>query len=300
MVLARIEEITGKPAAALFDVIAGTSTGGILALGLTCPGAAAAIPLHSAADLLGLYVQHGGAIFQRTILTGAENVIHEKYPNRPLEEVLQQYFGEARLKDAVTRVTVTAYETELRQPFFFRSVRAAQDPAAYDFAMRDVARATSAAPTYFEPMRLPSSGPAGYFSLVDGGVFANNPGLCAYVDALAEVAHRDEVLMVSLGTGSLTRPLQYDHIRHWGELEWVQPVINVMMDGVSTATDFHLAAILGPGNYHRLQTTLDRASDEMDDASPDNLRNLQVQAETLIRDSEAVIQEICSRLLSGT
>ena len=294
-VLAKIEEMTKTPTSGLFDVIAGTSTGGILALGLTCPGEGGK-PKHSAADLVKMYVDKGAAIFKKNFLTEGEKVFREKYDAGPLERVLKEYLGEARLKDAVTRVTVTSYETERRQPFFFRSVNATRDPAQYDYYMRDVARATSAAPTYFEPHKISTTDSAGYYSLVDGGVFANNPGMCAYVDALTEMGPTQNVLMVSLGTGTLTRPLHYDAIKHWGELEWVQPVINMMMDGPSNATDYQLARILGEGNYHRLQTTLDRARDEMDDASEPNIRDLQIQAEYLIDQSEDGLAEICRRL----
>ncbi len=294
-VLAKIEEMTKTPTAGLFDVIAGTSTGGILALGLTCPGEGGK-PKHSAADLVKMYVDNGAAIFKKNFLTEGEKVFREKYDAGPLEGVLKEYLGDSRLKDAVTRVTVTSYETERRQPFFFRSVNATRDPVQYDYSMRDVARATSAAPTYFEPHRISTTDSAGYYSLVDGGVFANNPGMCAYVDALTEMGPTQNVLMVSLGTGTLTRPLHYDAIKHWGELEWVQPVINMMMDGPSNATDYQLARILGEGNYHRLQTTLDRARDEMDDASEPNIRDLQLQAEYLIDQSEDGLAEICRRL----
>ena len=294
-VLAKIEDMTKTPTAALFDVIAGTSTGGILALGLTCPGPGGR-PKHSATDLVRMYVDNGAAIFRKNFLTEGEKVIHEKYGAGPLERVLREYLGDTRLREAVTRVTVTSYETERRQPFFFRSVNATRDPAQYDYYMRDVARATSAAPTYFEPHKISTAGSAGYYSLVDGGVFANNPGMCAYVDALDEIDPTQNVLMVSLGTGTLTRPLHFDAIKHWGELEWVQPVINMMMDGPSNATDYQLARILGEGNYYRLQTTLDRANDEMDDASEANIRDLQLQSEYLIDQSEDSLAEIGRRL----
>jgi uncharacterized protein len=226
-------------------------------------------------------------------------VLRPKYSTVKLEQALAEYLQDARLKDAVTRVTVTSYETERRQPFFFRSVRAAKDPSQYDFFMRDVARATSAAPTFFPPHRIATTSPD-YFSLVDGGVFANNPGMCAYVDALAEIGASPDVIMVSLGTGSLTRPLQYDTIKSWGELKWVQPVIDVMMDGVSNATDYQLEQILGAANYYRLQTTLDIAKDEMDDASAENIRNLELQAEGLIRSSEDTLSKICKRLTAAS
>lgn len=294
-VLAKIEEMAGEPIADLFDVVTGTSTGGILALGLTCPGSDGR-PLHAASALVDLYVQKGSDIFTQSWIREREVLFQPKYLTGNLERVLAAYLGEARLRDAVTRVTVTAYETERRQPFFFRSVRAEQDPDHYDFFMRDVARATSAAPTYFSPHRIEATPSPDHFSLVDGGVFANNPGMCAYVDALTEIGTSPDVVMVSLGTGSLTRPLHYEAIKDWGELHWVQPVINVMMDGVSNATDYHLEQILGKANYYRLQTTLDMAMDEMDDASDENIRNLELQAEDLVVKAADTLSSICDRL----
>jgi patatin-like phospholipase/acyl hydrolase len=293
-VLTHIEEVTGSRIADLFDVIAGTSTGGILALGLTCPGDGGG-PRNKAQDLVDLYVGRGADIFTKAPFANEEKYLWPLYRPTHLEKALADYLGDARLKDAVTRVTVTAYETERRAPFFFRSVKAAQNPAEYDYFMRDVGRATSAAPTYFPAHRIDSTAPD-YYSLVDGGVFANNPGMCAYVDALSEARPTKNVIMVSLGTGSLTRPLKYDEIKNWGELPWVQPVISVMMDGVSNATDYQLAQILGADNYYRLQTTLDIAKDEMDDASPDNIRDLQLQADRLIESSSRTLETICDRL----
>jgi uncharacterized protein len=293
-VLARIEELTHTPIAKLFDVIAGTSTGGILALGLTRPGAGDQ-PQNTAASLVDLYANKGAAIFPRSWFRDEEKVLEPKYDPAPLEQALVDYLGKARLKEAMADVTVTAYDTEHRAPFFFRSANAVKNPTEYDFFMSDVARATSAAPTYFPPHRIDAP-PTDYYSLVDGGVFANNPGLCAYVDSLVEYGPTKEVTMVSLGTGNLTRPLLHDAIKNWGELQWVQPVISVMMDGVSNATDFQLAKILGPDNYFRLQATLSIANDEMDDASPGNIHNLQLQADQLIASSEAMLTTICNRL----
>jgi patatin-like phospholipase/acyl hydrolase len=104
--------------------------------------------------------------------------------------VLQQYFGETRLSEALTNVLVTGYEIEERRPFFFKSHNAKQDKAD-DFLMREAARATSAAPTYFEPARVPAGIAKGYQALVDGGVYANNPAMCSYVRRRAGArAHR--------------------------------------------------------------------------------------------------------------
>ena len=81
-----------------------------------------------------------------------------------------------------------------------------------------VARATSAAPTYFEAFKLPGIKPDDYEALVDGGVFANNPAMCAYVDDSAGPGQmgREEVVLVSLGTGAQNRPLMYNRVKNWG------------------------------------------------------------------------------------
>lgn len=296
-VLAEIERRTGRRIAELFEVIAGTSTGGILACGLTLPDASGS-PAHSAADLVRMYAAEGPRIFPHEFLGRLRSLIDEKYSQKGIEAVLQQYMGDATLKDALTEIMVTAYDLERRRPFFFRSARARVDPR-YDFPLRMVARATSAAPTYFEPFRLPAAPPDDHFTLVDGGVFANNPAMCAYVDAHAGRARVDEVLMVSLGTGSMTRPLLYDEVRDWGLLQWARPILDVVLSGISAATDYQLGQILGPDNHHRLETELDIASDSMDDASTPNLEKLALQAERLIRDRSAEIDAICARLTAA-
>jgi uncharacterized protein len=207
MVLAEIEERTGKSIAETFDLIAGTSTGGILALGLAMPGDGGR-PKYTASELIELYEDEGTSIFSGRAGT-IRNLFEERYPSAGVEGVLDRYFGDARLKDALSTVFVTSYEIELRAPFFFRSERAKVD-ADYDFPMREVARATSAAPTYFEPAKVEARGPVEYYALVDGGVFANNPAMCAYVEASSILKERgsastDEptILVVSLGTGQL-------------------------------------------------------------------------------------------------
>jgi uncharacterized protein len=84
-----------------------------------------------------LYEKEGPHIFDRSVLkriTSLEGIIDERYPNRPLQDIPRRYYGDARLRNALTRVLVPAYEIERRTPWFFRSVRAQADPA-YDFAM---------------------------------------------------------------------------------------------------------------------------------------------------------------------
>ena len=308
MVLAEIEQRTERRIAELFDLIAGTSTGGLLALGVVCPGDGGAPKFH-ARDLLAIYEEDGDKIFPPAgPLRRIRQFFDERYPSDGIEAVLKDNFGGARLKDAVKDVMVTAYDIERRRAFFFRSdraKRATEGPEEYDFEMWKVARATSAAPTYFEPLQVAASPPDPPYALVDGGVFANNPAMCAYVDAIGgdEMTGRDpagEVFMVSLGTGSLARRFRYRDARRWGLLQWARPILDIVFDGISDATEHQLERILEE-RYQRFQ--IDRLKPDlnaMDNASADNVTGLKLEAEQLINERSADLDAVCERLTSAS
>jgi hypothetical protein len=295
LVLAELEERTGRPAAEHFGLIAGTSTGGILAAALALPGAP-----FSARDLVALYEREGPEIFSRSLLRRirtVEGLLDERYDDDALVDALRRYLGEARLAQVTTDVFVTAYDLERRGAFFFRSSRARTD-AREDHLLVDVVRATSAAPTYFEPQVVTDVAGATRRVLVDGGVFAPNPAMCAYAE-LARAGRAPEVeLVVALGTGSLTRPLRYEDVRGWGALEWARPVIDVVFDGVADTVDFQLAQLLGPEGYVRLQVDLRQASDDLDDASEGNLAALRAEAARLLREQAPAVDRLV-RVLGG-
>jgi patatin-like phospholipase/acyl hydrolase len=287
LVLAEVEERTGRRTAELFDLIAGTSTGGILACALTVPGA------RPARELVELYRTEGPGIFRRSLwrrVESAEGLLDEKHDDAALRAALAGYLGTARLSDATTRVLATAYDLEGRQPYFFKSWRPDRDAP-----MTEVARATAAAPTYFEPIGV------GGLALVDGGVFATNPAMCAYAEAVRlaeEAGARVDVRLVSLGTGSLTRPIHLADAKGWGLIEWVRPLIDIVFDGVADTVDYQLTQILGPAAYDRFQTDLDHASDALDDASAANLERLEREARDLIAARSADLDRVCEALLA--
>ena len=309
LVLAEIEARTGQPLHALFDLIAGTSTGGLLALGLTVPavssgGASSGEPRarYSARELAQLYPAEGPRIFDRSLLRTvrtAGGLLEEKYRADGLEAVLEEYFGEARLKDALAEVLMTAYALERREAFFFKRHKARRAPVQNDFSMRAVGRATGAAPTYFEPARVHTE--AGQpFSLVDGGVFAGNPAMCAYAEAVARfgggAARR--VLMVSLGTGSLTQPIPHEQAAGWGAAGWARPLLDVVFHGTGSTVDYQLRHLLPEGDYYRFQVQLTEAGDALDDTEPVNLRMLQRHAWRLIEERSEALDALCQRLVA--
>jgi hypothetical protein len=160
--------------------------------------------------------------------------------------------------------------------------------------MVTVAQATAAAPTYFPPVPVhpPGGGPS--LALIDGGVFANNPAMCAYAEAV-RLAPGEPVTLVSLGTGEHTHLMPFAETEHWGLVEWARPIIDVVFDGISDTVDYQLRHLLGEG-YTRLQCRLDDASDALDDASAGNLRRLVAQAQALVAEQDAELDAVCALL----
>jgi uncharacterized protein len=273
LVLAEIERRSGRRIASLFDLIAGTSTGAILACALTRPD-----PM-SAQRAAEVYAEDGPKIFHRSLvkrITSLDGLIRVRYDSAALVASLRRHLGGTRLGQATTRLLITAYDLQGRQALVLGN--------GDDLSMVDAAHASSAAPTYFEPVRV------GARTLCDGGVFAINPAGLAY----AEAGGRLDVL-ASLGTGEHTRPLPFDKVRHWGELQWARPILDVVFDGSADAIDTQLSQLID-GRYTRLQVRLEAASDALDDASAENLAALRRDAERLIAQRSADIDRLVAVL----
>jgi patatin-like phospholipase/acyl hydrolase len=182
MVLQRLEELAQRPICDLFDLIAGTSTGGILALALTCPDPRNKTrPVYTATDALHVYLDRGNEIFSNStprpraapgsagaaaqqqqaessgglskIFSGAKILSGPKYNAKNLERVLGEYMGSSLLRESLTPLLITSYDLERRMPFFFKTRLALGQPD-HNYEMRHVGRATSAAPLYFPPAKL--------------------------------------------------------------------------------------------------------------------------------------------------
>jgi patatin-like phospholipase/acyl hydrolase len=297
VVLQEIERITGRSVSELFDLIAGTSTGGIIACALATPGPSGQ-PKFSAKDLMNFYVEEGPDIFWRSplrTLLSLNGWIEEKYPTHQFERELMHFFGITHFSAALTPLLIPAYEIERRLPFFFKSHRAMDDPS-YDYPMWQVARATSAAPTYFEPALVTAKTRETY-TLIDEGTFANNPAMCAYAEVEVAFRANEDILIVSLGTGHQDRPILYKEAKRWGKVQWAAPVLDVMMDGVNDTVDYQLRQLLAPEHYFRFQTELTFSDDDMDDASLSNTQRLIVQGERLVEREQERLEELCEVLM---
>jgi len=290
LILKEIESRTNKPIYDCFDLLAGTSTGGIISLGLSIRKNSQ--PIYSAHDIYEIYEKKGREIFPRTLWEGISNVanylIDERYSANGIERVLGHYFGDITLGEIEKKVIIPTYDIHNRKPLVFKSWES-------DFRftkIKDIARATSAAPTYFEPAHIQVGSKK--MALIDGGIYMNSPSVSALSNAMEQFEGED-LFLLSLGTGENTRVIDIEKAKQWGKLEWAAPLINCIFDGVSDITDQQMKLLLG-SNYIRIQTKLINCNDDLDDASNTNIFCLTQKAEQLIGAYDEIIDTICRKV----
>jgi predicted acylesterase/phospholipase RssA len=304
VILEALETQSGKSISELFDVIAGTSTGGILALGLSAPRAPHSKDAkHSAAALADLYVSEGPRIFPKhpsrvprfwqlmagpllwsrfKMLRSLGELLHtvfaKPYPDDGIETVLKKYFsydnGESiPLSDALKEVLVTSYDMQSRTIELMTKERSVVPTSNY--LMRDAARATSAAPSFFRPLVL-GTRVIDQKTLIDGGLFANNPAACACVHA-QRLFPLCQLRILSIGTGTNFAPIDATALRDWNTGQWAPQLISCMFDAGSECVDQNLSRLIprdknNVRRYIRLQVNLGNVPDSIDDS--DNVQAL--------------------------
>jgi len=309
MVLTEIEQRSNRQIADLFHLVAGTSTGGMIALGLARPGPGRK-PMN-AAKIMRVFRQEGPDVFSRTVwkeVSSFGGITEGKYDSEALERYLKKSLGKTRLSEALVDVMVTAYDLRHRAPYFFKSwkaqglhLEAGETAAHYDFLMRDAARAATAAPTYFEPAVVRNA-VAEDFVFVDGGVYANNPAMCAYVSACRLFPKAEKIMLVSLSTGLPDIRLPVGDARNWGLAAWARPILDMIIDGVGHTVHRHMKDLLGD-DYFRFWVDLKPflsgkpgPSQRLDDASPENLERLCQKAEILLAANAGRLDLLVDRL----
>lgn len=307
----RLKERTGNPDAYIadyFDFFAGTSTGGILTCLLLCPAKDdPSKPRFSAKEALDLYVENGSKIFESR---GFKKVfadigwVTERYDAEFLESLLLRYFDDVKLSELIKPCIVTAYNIELRKAHIFRQKTAKSRGVHRDFYVRDVCRATSAAPTYFSVAEIKSLAGVRY-PLLDGGIFATNPSLSAFVEIKREPNQEfspNDIHILSLGTGVSKQSYDSEELSDTKAL-FVVPALLDMMMGASTETShFYMKQIFSflgiPDHYVRIEPqNLQSVQEKMDAANPRNIQKIMALADRMISHRYEVIDVIVDNLI---
>ncbi len=290
-----------------FDLIAGTSTGGILACFYLLPpdDLQFAHSKYYAKDAIRIYAEYGKKIFRRPWYR--LGLTSERYPSDGLESVLKEFMGDVTLAETRKHCLVTAYNITEREAVFF-STPEAKKYRHRNYLMRDIARATSAAPTYFEPAAVHSIG-GSLLHLIDGGMFAGNPTLCALVEAgktrfeACDPPTLSDVYVVSVGTGKERKHYDYEKAKNWGAIGWARPVIDILLSASAEVVDYQLQKQFQtagcPDHYVRLEPELGKAKAEMDDASDENIRHLKEAGQNYIEEYAEALDAIVDTLIAN-
>lgn len=356
--LAILEKQINQPLNQYFDLIAGTSTGSILA--------AAIATGRNSQEIIDIYKQQGSRIFpyqsrfsfKRFPLLFRYGISAPKFADDGLIEVLKETLGDTQLLDIVKPLLlIMAYDTITRQPIVFKSWR--EDASYSKLPLWKACVCSASAPTFFpaqklekvingrvdcadensitlcdqvslmnniyndKQIRITSGKGEGQtrtikkyqgvrkcasinspwetipdhtssyslktiYSAIDGGVAANNPSSCAVAEAL-RLGHRlEDISVLSIGTGELTRMIPFEKAQAWGLIQWAQPLIGVLLDASSNVHEYITNKIM-EDRVLRLQFKLDgeltgkRLSDDIDDVTPENVNNLIEAAEVYMQ-----------------
>jgi patatin-like phospholipase/acyl hydrolase len=302
------------PMHALFDLMAGTSAGGLIAAGLCAPrpgggsGAAAA----TVAELRTFFERESRDVFTSSLtarlaraVTNPLGLFDETYDARPLEKLLKKRFGWTSMASGLTRLVLTGYDIERRKAVFMTNGLEGNGSRPDDYYFWQAVRATTAAPSYFEPARIENLSRQRDEALIDGGVFMKDPTIAAYLEARKLGWDADEIVILSLGTGRAPgRPFRYQDAIGWGALGWMQPskgvpILSIFADGQSQTAAYQaerLFAELPKVSYYRLEAELPPEAEDTDNARPGNIIALNGAADRVIRDNTVFLDTFADML----
>lgn len=257
-VLERLEADLGIDIVEHFDLIAGTSTGGIIALGL----GAGLRP----AEIVNFYLEHGTRIFPGRMRRPVRRPFASKYRPAPLQRALEEVLGETRLGESRVPLLIPSYDLTNDDVYIFRTPHAPRLRRDHGELMVDIALATSAAPTYLPAHRLRG------LRLIDGGVWANNPTTVAVVEALSAFDRRlEEISVFSLGT-TIETAHRHPRLDRGGLLSWARDAIEVVLRGQNLAAGNAAKLILGPERFLRVNPAVPARVLRLDGVDSDQLR----------------------------
>ena len=301
-VIKEVEKLTGEPVHKTFDLIAGTSTGGLLTCALSFGDQETVIGntrKYTLDEIQKIYEEKGKEIFPkyRFVRKGyvyLKKWLRPQFKAENLNKILIEYFGENRLTSCLKPIFITSYNIHRNLPIYF-TTREATLQDEKNSKLVEVCRATSAAPTY-----LPS------FSFnfdsenvvcIDGGIVMNNPSIGALIEVLGNSDYKHykidgnrldlkDISILSLGTGRTKKNHKSASSHKWGRLNWIKPVIDISTAGPVRIVHNQIATIFSSSNldknYLRIDIDIDEQYSEMSDSSATTLSYLLNEAQSQI------------------
>jgi len=248
-VLAQLESDFDTKILDHFDLVSGTSTGGLIALGLAAG--------RSPQDIVDFYVERGGTIFPTSRLARMRR-IRRPHSAEPLRAALEDILGDLTLGESPVRLAVPSFDQTSNDVYLFRTPHLASLRRDHRDRMVDVGMATAAAPTFLPAHRL------GGLRLIDGGVWASNPTMIAVVEAIASCGvSPDQVHVLNVGTTTeiVHRSRRLDD---GSALWWLRDIVDVVLRGQALSATNHARLLLPAGHVHRIDVPVPKGLHGLD------------------------------------
>lgn len=268
--LSKIEADLKRPIYEYFDLITGTSTGGIIALAL-----ARGIP---AKDIETLYAKNGDKIFKpkNQLLSRLkfDFIFSCRYDNTELKSILSDTFGDAKLRDAYSFLCIPAVEHNKAKPKVFKTPHSPWLHMDADLSMVDVALCTAAAPTYLKAHSI-----HGYDCMLDGGLWANNPVLVGIAEAIKNSIDINKIKVLSIGTGANLYDAKNANAFNGGLLSWSKNLVDVILNVQSEGALFTAMHLIG-NNLKRIDFIPSRKL-SLDSVKEEDISYMQYEADSV-------------------
>lgn len=270
IIMANLEESIGEPIGRRFDLICGTSVGGIIALAIGLE-----IPMSRVRDM---FLEQGADIFQgrKSLLKGLKQLVWAKHSQKNLRKALDHLFGDAILGDCVHPVLIPSMNYSKGEPQVLKTPHHKTFERDWKWSVADVALATSAAPTFLPMARIKEHG-----IFVDGGIYANAPGLLG----LDEAHHflnvpEESIRLLSIGTMSSKLTARGNAFLHRGVFQWGVKLISLIFAAQESITNYMLQHRLRD-HYYQIDENPSKEQDadlSMDIASKAAINTLSYRA----------------------
>jgi patatin-like phospholipase/acyl hydrolase len=257
-VLANFEQDAGTRVVDHFDLIAGTSTGGIIALGLGLG--------MTPRQMVEFYTGLGPGVFRdRSRLRSARRLLRSKYAVRPLRTALTEVFGDRTFGESTKRLIITSYNLGSDDVYLFRTPHLSHLARDWRESAVEVAMATSAAPTYLPGVSLRGA------RLIDGGLWANNPAMVAVTEAVGPLQlPLEDIRVLSLGTTTEVRR-RSRRLDRGGLVHWAGDAVEVLMRAQSRSAAKQIRHFLGADKVMRLDPVVPARAYALDKVDADEL-----------------------------
>jgi len=299
--------------AELFDFVAGNSTGSIVAASSIIPAYLGSHkPRYKMQNIVDNYYSMGNNVFYSSFLhdvTTLWGLIGPRYDTKAIEYSFEKQFDNFKMGDLIKPCMFTGFDITTGHPRIYTNFDGNRKYSSYK--VKDVIRASTSVPSYFKPAYFSYNNDVN--TMVDGGVYANNPSLCAFIEVSKtwfdnkppKQYNPQDVILVSIGTGyTNNKGYEYKKAKKWGKAQWMLPIISTMLSAQTEAINYQITKLFEGARckdqFISLNPKLKYASYNFVDASQENLNNLLKDAYEYIEINKNMINKLCEQLLGNS